>query len=200
MSDRETQLDRMHDRYHGHGDFAQSYFRYLGEILSGVRSENLADMIDVFADARVRGMAVYFFGNGGKAALADEWANDLSVAITPGLRAYSLAANAAALTGVGNDHGYEAVFERQLRVLARPGDIAVGLSGSGQSENVINAIRAAEAMGLRTIAMTGSDGGDLRGMASINVHVPTEPDDGPIEDAFMAILHMTVSRLKRLPK
>jgi D-sedoheptulose 7-phosphate isomerase len=195
-----SRLDDIHQISGGHADFARGYFDYVGEILRRIDVGAASEMLKAFEDARIAGKSIYFCGNGGKAALATEWANDLTIAleIAPAFRAFSLTDNAPIITAIGNDHGYEEVFSRQVRALAQPGDVVVGLSGSGRSSNVLAAMRAAKEIAALTIGITGSDGGDLKHGVDISVHIPTEPDDGPIEDAFMALLHMTVMRFKRL--
>lgn len=95
---------------------------------------------------------VYLCGNGGSAANAIHIANDL---IGCGIRAHALTADVATLTAIANDHGYEHVFSQQLRVFADAGDLLICLSGSGNSPNIIEAIKVAKKMGMNTYAVTG---------------------------------------------
>lgn len=107
-----------------------------------------------------RARRVYLAGNGGSAANAIHIANDL---IGCGIRAHALTADVATITAIANDHGYEHVFSRQIRVFAEPGDLLICLSGSGNSPNIIEALEAAKAIGVETWAITGEF---TEGMAS----------------------------------
>jgi D-sedoheptulose 7-phosphate isomerase len=88
--------------------------------------------------------------------------------------AVALNANTSAVTAIGNDYGYEQVFARQLKALGCAGDVAVGISTSGNSPNVIEAVRCAQHMGLFTIALTGATGGKLRGLVDVLIAAPSE--------------------------
>ncbi|MCK4274880.1 MAG: SIS domain-containing protein, partial [Phycisphaerae bacterium] len=117
---------------------------------------------DLIAGALKSGGTVFLFGNGGSAADAQHFACELVgrfLKDRPPLRAEALAADAATMTAVANDYGYEMIFARQLAGKARKGDVAVALSTSGDSANVIAALDKARQIGLATIAMTGSAGG-----------------------------------------
>lgn len=118
-----------------------------------------------------------FFGNGGSAAdaqhLAAEFVGRYLRQRGP-LPALALNTNSSAVTAIGNDYGYDEVFARQLEALAAPGDVAVGLSTSGNSPSVIQAIVRARRLGLFTIALTGSSGGRLRGIVDVLIAVPSE--------------------------
>jgi len=123
------------------------------------------------------GHKVLFFGNGGSAAdaqhLAAEFLGRYLREREP-LAALALHANSSALTAIGNDYGYDHVFSRQLKALAVRGDVAVGISTSGNSANVVEAMVCARSLGLVTIALTGSSGGRLRSLADILIAVPSE--------------------------
>lgn len=123
------------------------------------------------------GHKAIFFGNGGSAAdaqhLAAEFVGRYLRERKP-LPALALNANSSVLTAIGNDYGYEEVFARQLEGLAVAGDVAVGLSTSGNSPNVIQAIARARSLGIFTIALTGASGGRLGGLADVLITVPTE--------------------------
>jgi len=86
----------------------------------------------------------------------------------------ALNVNSSAVTAIGNDYGYDEVFARQLEALAVPGDVAVGISTSGNSENVIRAVIRARQLGLSTVALTGSSGGQLRGLVDVLIAAPSE--------------------------
>ena len=122
------------------------------------------------------GHKAIFFGNGGSAAdaqhLAAEFLGRFLRERDP-MPALALNVNSSAVTAIGNDYGYEVVFSRQLKALAAAGDVAVGISTSGNSANVIHALKCAREMGLFTIAMTGIDGGRMRGIADVLIAVPS---------------------------
>lgn len=123
------------------------------------------------------GHKAIFFGNGGSAAdaqhLAAEFVGRYLRERRP-LPAVALNGNTSALTGIGNDYGYREVFARQLEALAVPGDVVVGISTSGKSENVIEAVMRARRMGLYRIALTGASGGELKGLVDTLIAVPSD--------------------------
>lgn len=138
------------------------------------------------------GHTVLVFGNGGSAADAQHFAAELAgryVADRQAFRAMSLAANVSLLTAVGNDYGFERTFARQVEALGRPGDIALGISTSGQSANVLRALETARAQGLTTIALTGCDGGEAGRLAEIHVNVP-EPIVARVQEVHATVLHL----------
>lgn len=144
----------------------------------------------------LRGAAViYLFGNGACAALAGHFAADLGK--SAGLRAVSLVENASLLTAYANDHDYDCVFEQPLRVLLQPGDVAFGLSASGGSVNVLNALEYAREAGARTIAFTGSMDGTERLAACCDVLVRAPLDViEQIEDLHVIYAHVLLQLLK----
>jgi D-sedoheptulose 7-phosphate isomerase len=127
--------------------------------------------------AYLSGKKAIFFGNGGSAAdaqhLAAEFLGRYLRERAP-LPALALNTNTSAVTAIGNDYGYEQTFSRQLRALSSPGDVAVGISTSGNSKNVVEAFLCARDLGLFTIGMTGASGGQMRGLVDILIDVPSE--------------------------
>jgi D-sedoheptulose 7-phosphate isomerase len=128
-------------------------------------------------EAYRNGHKALFFGNGGSAAdaqhLAAEFLGRYLRERSP-LPALALHANSSAVTAIANDYGYEHVFSRQLQALAAAGDVAVGISTSGNSQNVIDAITVARQMGVYTIGLTGADGGRMRGLVDVLIAAPTK--------------------------
>lgn len=125
---------------------------------------------EIFRGALASGGKVLLFGNGGSAADAQHWAAEMSgryMRERRGLAAVALTTDTSALTAIGNDYGYDRVFARQVEALARPGDAAVGISTSGNSENVRLALALARAMGCSTVAVLGRDGGTIRAEADV---------------------------------
>jgi D-sedoheptulose 7-phosphate isomerase len=135
---------------------------------------------------------VFFFGNGGSAADAQHLAAELVGRFAldrRALPAMALTVNASVVTAIGNDYGYEHVFARQLQGLARAGDMAIGITTSGNSANVIRAMESGHAMGLRTIAMTGARGGQVRAAVDECLCVPSDLTPR-IQESHILIGHM----------
>ena len=187
-------------------EFATRYMAYLSDLLAQLDVGVIEQIIDTFVETGDRGNVIYFIGNGGGAATASHFANDIGFGTrAPGVRpfkAISLVDNVAVMTALANDNGYDAVFVRQLQGVLQPGDVVVALSVSGNSANVVEAVRyAKKEVGALTIGCTGFDGGALRQMVDISLHVPTPPGEyAPVEDVFQILDHLIYSylRLKRL--
>jgi len=159
-------------------------------LLSRCFSE-LTAAADALVSAYCAGHKALFFGNGGSAAdaqhLAAEFVGRYLRQREP-LPALALNANSSAVTAIGNDYGYDQVFARQLKALAAPGDVAVGISTSGNSPNVIEAVSCAHRLGLFTIALTGLSGGRLRDLVDVLIAVPS--DETPrIQECHILIGH-----------
>lgn len=136
---------------------------------------------------------VFLCGNGGSAANAMHFANDLIYGVGPelgeGIRVNALSDNNSILTCLGNDIGYEFIFSHQLATLANPGDMLVVFSGSGNSPNIVSALEQATAMGVDCCAILGFDGGKAKRIAETTVHFPI--DDMQIsEDLQLIAAHM----------
>jgi D-sedoheptulose 7-phosphate isomerase len=167
---------------------------YVAEVLGRIDPKAIAEFVRALLEARDRGSRIFFIGNGGSAATASHFANDIAIGSRSWekpFRATSLADNSAMLTAIANDYGYDQVFVRQLRSQMATGDVVVAISASGNSPNVVAAFEYANENQAVTIALTGFDGGMLRGLAQIAVHVPTGTGEyGPAEDAHMVIDHL----------
>jgi D-sedoheptulose 7-phosphate isomerase len=138
------------------------------------------------------GGKVMFCGNGGSAADSQHLAAELLgryLKDRAPLPALSLTVDTSVLTAVGNDFGYAEVFERQVRGLGRPGDVLVGLSTSGNSENVLRAFAAAHDLGIRRIGLTGRGGGRMAGAADLCIRVPSDRTN-EIQEMHIAIGHL----------
>lgn len=141
----------------------------------------------ILLDSKRAGRTVFICGNGGSAGLANHAACDLGIA---GLRAVSLSASSEVVTQAGNDHGYENMFAVQLRRLARDGDVLMAISSSGKSPNIIAALDQAQALGVRTITLTGFPGSSVHEKADAPIHIEAQPGDyAVVETAHQAILH-----------
>ncbi len=152
----------------------------------------ILDVIDAVVAALARGNTVFFFGNGGSAADSQHLAAELVGRFTlerrplPGL---ALTTDTSILTSIGNDYGFDQIFIRQIQGLGRPGDVAIGLSTSGNSPNVLQAIGAARAGGMVTVALTGLGGGKLADQVDFCLRVPST-DTARIQESHIAIGHL----------
>lgn len=145
------------------------------------------------------GGQVLVFGNGGSAADAQHFAAELVgrfVRARRGWPAVALSTDTSVLTSVANDFGFETVFARQVEALGRPGDLAVGITTSGASPNVVRALETARARGLQTIALTGNDGGAAGRIAGVHVNVP-ETVTARVQEAHITVLHLLCAFVDR---
>ena len=132
------------------------------------------------------------FGNGGSAADSQHIVAELVGRFKKeraALAAIALTTNTSTLTAIANDYGYEAVFSRQVEALGKAGDVALGISTSGNSKNVIEAIRKAKSLGIKTIGLLGGDGGKLKNECDISIIVAAK-DTPRIQESHMMIGHM----------
>jgi D-sedoheptulose 7-phosphate isomerase len=184
--------------------FAGAYIDYLGQVMKGIDVNEIGRFIKTLLDARERAATVFFIGNGGSAATASHFANDLAIgtqSYEKPFRAISLTDNQAIITAIANDFGYQDIFVRQLRMLGKPGDVVVGISASGNSPNLLSAFEYAKSAGIKTVAITAFDGGKLKAIADAGIHVPTAPKEyGPAEDAHMMLDHLVGAYLMRIVK
>lgn len=172
------------------------------EALRAVDLGRIAALRGRFLEALREDRTLLFFGNGGSAALASHFAQDMGKGALPRpewprrFRSISLADAVPYITAFGNDEGYESIFLEQLKGLARPGDVTVAISGSGRSANVIRATEWANANGLFTVGFTGFDGGELARIVRLSIHVPLE-DMETVESVHAALEHMVVADVRR---
>jgi len=152
----------------------------------------VAKVSEVLVKALKQGNKALLFGNGGSAADAQHIAAELVGRFAfdrPALAALALSVNSSCVTAIGNDYGFDQVFSRQLEALARPGDIAIGISTSGNSSNVVNAMLTARKLGLHTIALTGQSGGNLRSNVDHCICVPSN-ETPRIQECHILIGHI----------
>ncbi len=138
------------------------------------------------------GNKVLIFGNGGSAADSQHMASELIGRFKlerPAIPAIALTTNTSSLTALSNDYGYEASFARQLEALATKGDVIIAISTSGNSANVLNALKTAKKLGLRAITMTGTDGGKIAKLADIALKVPSK-DTPRIQESHITAIHI----------
>lgn len=133
-------------------------------------------MLEACAHSIQGGGKILFFGNGGSAADAQHLATELAVRYIRDRRAIAalaLTTDTSALTAIGNDYGFDHLFSRQIEALGKPGDVAIGISTSGNSANVLKGLEAARKAGLKTIGLSGRDGGKMADFCDILLVVPS---------------------------
>jgi len=138
------------------------------------------------------GRTIFLFGNGGSAADAQHIAAELEARFLRERRAlpcHALTTNTSTLTAIGNDYGYERTFARQLEAYARRGDAAIGISTSGNSANVLEAMKTAKKLGVTRIGLTNEKGGKLKGVVDLCLRVPST-DTQRVQECHMAVGHI----------
>jgi D-sedoheptulose 7-phosphate isomerase/D-glycero-D-manno-heptose 1,7-bisphosphate phosphatase len=154
----------------------------------------------ILLEAYLRGAAVFACGNGGSAAIANHLQCDhvkgvrTATDLTP--RVVSLSCNMELLTAIANDLAYEEVFAYQLQSQAQPGDVLIAISSSGRSPNIVRALAWARDHALRTVALTGFDGGDARRVADVTIHVDGT-NYGIVEDQHQAVMHALAQYIRQ---
>jgi len=183
-------------------NFIDEYLSDVIRVLEDIRANN-ADFFDslatIFLDARADNRKIFFCGNGGSASTASHFTSDLAkgtiVEGVPRFKALSLADNIPQMLAWGNDACYEDIFVEQLKNLFEPGDVVVGISGSGNSGNVLRAIQYANENDGLTVGITGFDGGKIKDMVDLCLIVPVH-NMQKTEDIHMLIDHLTTLMIK----
>jgi D-sedoheptulose 7-phosphate isomerase len=162
------------------------------EKLAGEAPELIADAAQMIITSMQSGGKLIVFGNGGSAADAQHFSAELVGRYRQdrkALPAIALTTDSSALTSIGNDYGFDTVFSRQLEAIGKPGDVALAISTSGNSPNVLGAVSLARKMGIATIALTGNSGGKLRSQVDLCLAVPS--DSTPrIQESHSLIIHI----------
>jgi D-sedoheptulose 7-phosphate isomerase len=184
-------------------EWADHYLAMHRRALEAIDTSSVARLIDLVRECWLEDRQLFAFGNGGSAANASHFATDLgkgaSDSMSRAFRVLSLNDNVSWLTALGNDYSYEDVFVRQLSTYARPGDLLLVLSVSGDSPNLVKAVDWANERGLKTIALTGGKRGRLAESAQLSI-VIDDDHYGRVEDAHMAICHMLCYAFMEMPE
>jgi D-sedoheptulose 7-phosphate isomerase len=187
----------------------ESYLRsYVAETRAAIEAPYLLEairrIVPLFLRAREEDRTIFFFGNGGSASTASHFVVDIAKGTRPSLqpgaptkrfRCLALNDNVPSVMAWANDTDYSRVFSEQLRGLAVRGDVVVAISGSGNSPNVIEAVRAARDMGLSTIGLTGIGGGKLKELVDVPLVVPSDSMQHT-EDVHLLVLHFLMAFLR----
>ncbi|MBL8638090.1 MAG: D-sedoheptulose 7-phosphate isomerase [Alphaproteobacteria bacterium] len=175
-----------------HQDVAEKTFARLGPLLSVWVTES--------AKVIKNGGKILFCGNGGSAADAQHIAAELSIKLCEprkAIPALCLSLDPSALTACANDFGYESVFARQIEALGRKGDLLVGLSTSGKSPNIIKAVETARSIGIKTVSLTGENGGPLAPLCDIAIKIPCATSTARIQEMHITLGHIFCGALER---
>jgi D-sedoheptulose 7-phosphate isomerase len=178
---------------------ATDYLANLAQVVELVPAEALHRVIELILQARRSGHRVYVMGNGGSAATASHFVCDIvKSARVPGVepvRAFALADNAPLVTAWANDYAYERIFAEQISALVDADDVVIGITASGNSPNIVAGFEAALERGAHTVVLVGFDGGVVRDLCDIAVHVPCH-DYGLVEDIHAAIGHAITAAVR----
>lgn len=179
-------------------DTIETYLSQVRATLAELPVETIERIVDLLQEARALRKQVFLLGNGGNAATASHFAADLAkgaiISGKPRLRAIALTDNIPLISAWANDTSYEDIFAQQLENLVEPGDIVIGISGSGNSVNVLNAVKLAQSAGATTIGFTGFGGGKLKDLVDICLIVPN-PYMRQVEDIHLLLEHVITTCL-----
>ena len=172
-------------------DYCEDYLKDLKKSIDNLNKEEMNDIFEIIYSAFESGKNVFLFGNGGSGSNADHIVNDFSKgALVYGgkkFKAISLSSNTALLTAWANDSSYEDIFSKQIEVMTEEGDVVIGISGSGNSKNILNAIKKGSEKGAICIGITGFEGGKLKKVCHKCFVVPSN-HVGRIEDIHLIFL------------
>lgn len=192
-----NQISKILSKSSNAGHFARGYLDYLTELFGKLDFREIDRLAKELDRARVKGKNIFVIGNGGSASTATTMANDLGfdiikkAGVEKTFRVFSLTDNNALMMAIANDVGYENLFISQLMIHYRKGDLLIAISASGNSQNIIKAAEWVKARKGKVIGFLGFDGGKLKGMADIIIHVDTGKGEyGPVEDIHLMINHI----------
>jgi len=175
------------------------YQERMTSALAGFNFGQIESFVAKLFDIRNEGSTVFVAGNGGSASTASHYAVDWMLGtalVNPSLRVIALTESAASITATGNDQGFDRIFQRQLEHLGQARDLLVVVSASGNSPNLVALVRFAQSVGIVAVAITGFDGGALKQLADVSLHVETAAGDyGIAEDLHLMIGHVVKEAL-----
>jgi len=175
----------------GHKHYTE-YFKQVSDTLTKINTAELEAVAQAIIDCYKREGMIYIFGNGGSSATASHVAGDYLKGITFGLdkrlKIICLSDNTPGLMAIANDISYDDIFSEQLKSFIKPGDLAIGISGSGNSENVLRALKLAKDKKVETIALVGYSGGKAKSLVDICIHIPVN-DMEMTEDLHLLCFH-----------
>jgi D-sedoheptulose 7-phosphate isomerase len=176
-----------------------NYAQRISEILAHVNPSDVANLLKCITNTISRNGTLYVLGNGGSASTSSHFVNDLTVVAKRRkvyINAISLADNSAIITAIGNDEGFENIFEKQLQGNLKKEDLIFCISASGNSQNLVNAVKYAANLGVETAALLGFNGGILMSIADQTCLVRTRDGEyGPTEDVHLSICHFLAENI-----
>jgi D-sedoheptulose 7-phosphate isomerase len=186
---------------------AQYVHRYLEDTDRVLRDQFLADgiarAVPVLLKAREQGHTIFFFGNGGSASTASHMAQDLAKLTIrdgrPRFRTHALSDHMSVILAWANDASFAEIYAEQVKSLGRAGDVAIGLSGSGNSPNVLRALEEARKLGMTTVGFIGTGGGKMKALCDVPIVVPSD-NMQHVEDLHHIMLHLVASYLRDEPR
>jgi phosphoheptose isomerase len=186
--------------YASAASYLDAYSAELTRACETIEPAAFAGAVAILHEAYTRDARMFACGNGGSASIANHMQCDhvknVRTATDLSPRVLSLSTNVELLTAIANDLGYENIFVYQLESQSRPGDVLIAVSSSGRSPNIVNALTWARDNGLRTIAVTGFDGGPARAIAEVSVHVDCT-NYGIVEDMHQTIMHALAQYIRQ---
>lgn len=178
--------------------FVEDYKIRLIDLIKSIDGKVIEQIIDAFEESARKKSRIYTIGNGGSSATASHWANDFAIGVKRrGIAVYdmvSLCDNSAVTNAIANDIGFENIFYEQLRGILKPDDVLIAISCSGNSPNIVKAVKYAKEVGATVIGCSGFDGGYLKETADIVFHVDTPKGEyGLVEDVHTILGHVIYS-------
>ena len=193
----ETNIKDLLNSASGIREFSKGYFDYLKKLLDEIDLNSIVAFAKELEEARQFGNTIFFAGNGGSAATASHMVNDFGTDIRKRtdtdkpFRVLSLNDNQAVMLAVANDSGYDKLFVNQIQIHYRPGDKLVAISASGNSANIVAAAEWVKAQGGCVLSLVGFDGGKLKAMSDVVIHVKSGNGEfGPVEDIHLIMGHL----------
>ena len=188
-------------------EFIKNYFKELKDTIDKISVEDIKKVTNILYKAYKKNKQIFIIGNGGSASTASHFSCDLSKGTLQRIydekekrfRVISLTDNVAHLTALANDLDYNDVFSQQLKNLVNPNDIVIAITGSGNSQNILNAVDTASKSGAITIGFLGFDGGKLKSKVDYYIHIPSN-HYGRIEDLHLVLAHLISSYLNKMKK
>lgn len=180
--------------------FINQYFKNLNDVFDIISKKSIEDFFGILLDAYQKEQQIFIMGNGGSASTASHFACDINKGVSHNLekkfKVFCLNDNVPAVMAYANDISYDVIFKEQLSNFLNVNDIVIGISGSGNSINVLKAIDYANQKNALTIGISGFDGGQLSGIAQKHILIPND-DMQIIEDLHMIIVHMSMQWLSK---
>lgn len=172
----------------------------VAQVFLAEETERLAHAVDVIAERLAAGGKLLLFGNGGSAADAQHIATEFVGRLRrdrPAIAAIALTTDTSALTAIANDYGYEEIFARQIEALGRHGDVALAISTSGRSPNVLRAVGMCRERGIAVVGLTGGGGGDLVNVADVALRVSASTNSSRIQETHILVGHVICELVER---